>query len=351
MQWPIGFGFLIAVQSQSASLNHRRGVSPGARMKRREFIFVLGSAAAGWPMSVLGTKGNIPRIGVLFFGYPDPSIFERGFKDGLRSLGYEEGRSIELIVRSAGGRSTALASLAAELIGLRADIIVAYPTTAGIAVHQQTTEIPLVVYGGDLEATKLVAGLARPGGNVTGVSGVTAELATKNLELILEMLPAVHRVAVLVNADSLFGAALLEHVQAAAEVLKIEITSILIRESDQLDADFAGLDQWKPDALLIHPALPLKLIAALALNHRLPAVSPNSTFCDAGGLASYSPDIEALAGQCATYVDKILRGRKPSDLPVELPTRFRLRVNLKTARAIGLNIPPTVLGRADDLIE
>jgi ABC-type uncharacterized transport system substrate-binding protein len=320
-------------------------------MKRRQFISFLGSAVAGWPISVLGAQGKIPRVAVLFFGYPDPSIFEKGFRDGLSNLGYEEGRSIELIVRSAGGRSTALAPLAAELIGLRVDVIVAYPTTAGIVVHQQTAEIPLVVYGGDLEATKLVASLARPGGNVTGVSGATAELATKNLELIMEMLPAARRVAVLVNADSLFGAALLEHVQAAAEVRKIEIKSTLIRDSDRLDADFVSLDEWKPDALLIHPALPLKQIAALALNRRLPAVSPNSTFCEAGGLASYSPDIEALAGQCATFVDKILRGRKPSDLPVELPTRFRLRINFKTARAIGLSVPPTLLGRADEVIE
>jgi ABC-type uncharacterized transport system substrate-binding protein len=319
-------------------------------MRRREFIMLIGGVATGWPISVLGAQGKIPRVAVLFLGYPDP-IFEKGFRDGLRNLGYEEGRSIELIVRSAGGRSTALASLAAELIGLQVDIIVANPTTAGIAVHQQTTEIPLVVYGGDLEATKLVASLARPGGNVTGVSGATAELATKNLELIGEMLPAVRRVAVLVNADSLFGVALLEHVQAAAELRKIEIKSILVRESDRLDADFVSLDQWKPDALLIHPALPLKEIAALALNRRWPAVSPNSTFCEAGGLASYSADIDALSGQCATFVDKILRGRKPSDLPVELPTRFRMRINLKTAGAIGLSVPPTLLARADEVIE
>src|SRR6267142_252781 len=142
-------------------------------MRRREFITLLGSAATGWPISVLGAQGRIPRVAVLFFGYPDPSIFETGFRDGLRNLGYEEGRSIELIVRSAGGKLTTLTSLAAELIGLQVDIIVAYPTTAGIAVHQQTTEIPVVVYGGDLEATKLVASLARPGGNVTGVSGAT----------------------------------------------------------------------------------------------------------------------------------------------------------------------------------
>jgi putative ABC transport system substrate-binding protein len=320
-------------------------------MQRREFITLLGSAAAGWPVSVLGAQGRIPRVAVLFFGYPDPSVFEQRFRQGLRNLGYEEGRSIEFIVRSAGGRLTELTSLATELVGLQVDVIVAYPTTAGIAVHRQTTEIPVVVYGGDLEATKLVASLARPGGNVTGVSGATAELATKNLELIVEILPAARRVAVLVNADSLFGVALLEHVQAAAEVRNIEIKSLAIRESDKLEADFASLEAWKPDALLIHPALPQKQIANLALNRRLPAVSPTSAFCEAGGLASYSADIGALAGQCATFVDKILRGRKPSDLPVELPTRFLLRLNLKTARTIGLSLPPTLLGRADEVIE
>jgi putative ABC transport system substrate-binding protein len=186
---------------------------------------------------------------------------------------------------------------------------------------------------------------------VTGVSSATAELATKNLELIVEMLPAAQRVAVLVNADSLFGVTLLEHIQAAAEMRKIEIKLILIREPDQLDAAFVSLDEWKPDALLIHPALPQKLIAVLALNRRFPAVSPSSAFCEAGGLASYSADIEAMSGEAATFVHKILRGRKPSDLPVELPTRFRLRINLKTARTIGLSIPPTLLGRADEVIE
>lgn len=318
-------------------------------MRRREFITLLGSAAAGWPASVRG--GKIPRVAVLFFGYPDPSNFEQGFRQGLRNLGYEEGRSIELFVRSAGGKLAALTSLATELVGLQVDVIVAYPTTAGIAVHQQTTEIPVVVYGGDLEATRLVASLARPGGNVTGVSGATAELATKNLELIVEILPAARRIAVLVNADSLFGVALLQHVEAAAEARKIEIKSVAIQEQDQLETDFAGLEAWKPDALLIHPALPQKQIAGLALNHRLPAVSPTSAFCEAGGLASYSADIGALAGQCATFVDKILRGRKPADLPVELPTRFLLKVNLKTARTIGLSLPPALVGRADEVIE
>ena len=165
------------------------------------------------------------------------------------------------------------------------------------------------------------------------------------------MLPVAQRVAVFVNAASLFGAALLEHVQVAAQTRNIEIKSFPIREPGELEADFASFAEWKPDALLIHPALPQKLIADLALHRRLPAVSPNSAFCQVGGLASYSADLEALSRECATLVDKILKGRKPSDLPVELPTRFRLIVNLRTAKAIGISLPPVLLGHADEVIE
>jgi putative ABC transport system substrate-binding protein len=144
---------------------------------------------------------------------------------------------------------------------------------------------------------------------------------------------------------------LLEHVQAAAQARNIEIKSFRVREPSELEADFASFAEWKPDALLIHPALPQKLIADLALRHRLPAVSPSSAFCQAGGLASYSADLEPLYRECATLVDKILKGRKPSDLPAELPTRFRLIFNLRTAKAIGLSLPPVLLGRADEVIE
>jgi putative ABC transport system substrate-binding protein len=320
-------------------------------MKRRDLITLLGSAATAWSLSVLAEQGKVAKIGVLLLGYPDPSMFILGLRQGLRDLGYEEGKSIELIVRSAEGKAAALASLAADLIGSQVDIIVAYPTTAGLAAKKVTAEVPIVVYGGDLEATGLVANLARPGGNVTGVSGATAELAAKNLELIAEMLPVARRVAVFVNADSQFGAVLLEHVQIAAQARNIEIKSFRVRESSEIGPDFASLAEWKPDALIIHPALPQKLIADLALQRRLPAVSPSSAFCQAGGLVSYSAELEALYRECAALVDKILKGRKPSELPAELPTRFRLILNLKTAKAIGLSFPPVLLGRADEVIE
>jgi len=320
-------------------------------MRRREFIAFLGRAVAGLLASGAGGQTRIPKVGVLAFGYPDPSAFLTGLRDGLHHLGYEEGRSVELIIRSAGGKLSTLFSLASELVNLEVDIIVALPTTAGIAARQATTEIPIVVEGGDLEATGLVTSLAHPGGNVTGVSAVSDDVATKSLELILEMLPAARRIAMLVNADSRFGAAMLQHVQAAAALRKIETRGIQIGEADELEAVFAALDEWKADALLVHPALPQKSIAVLALKHRLPAVAPTSIFCEAGGLASYSADIKVLAAQCGAIVDKILKGRKPSELPVELPTRFRIAVNLQTAKAIGLDIPPTLLTRADEVIE
>ena len=320
-------------------------------MLRRDFIALLGSVAIARPLSVLAEQGKVAKIGVLLLGYPDPSLFIKGLREGLRDLGYEEGRSIELIIRSADGKPEALASLAADLIRSQVDIIVANPTTAGLAAQKATAELPIVAFGGDLEATGLIANLARPGGNVTGVSTTSDDIAAKNLELITEILPFTRRVAVFVNAASRFGATLLEHVQVAAHTRNIEIKSFRVGDPGELEADFASFAEWKPDALLIHPALPQKLIADLALQRRLPAVSPNSAFCQAGGLASYSADIEALSRQCATLVDKILKGRKPSDLPAELPTRFRLIVNLKTAKAIGLAVPSTLLARADEVIE
>src|SRR5262245_26659911 len=312
---------------------------------------LLGGVAGVWPLSVFAAQGKVARIGVLFLGYPDPTVFLNGLKAGLRDLGYDQGRNMELIVRSAGGKSSELAALAAELITLQVDVMVAFPTTAGVAAKKLTSELTIVVKCGDLEAAGPVTSLAHPGGNVTGTGSAAKETAVKNLELSEEILPGVQRVAVLVNANSLFGAAMLEHVKAVAEVRKIEIKSLLVGDSDRLDADLASLDAWRPDALLIHPALPQAQIAALALKRRLPTVSPNSLFVAAGGLASYSADVEALSRRCAIFVDKILKGRKPADLPVELPTAYRLMVNLKTARAIGVSLPPTLLGRADEVIE
>jgi putative tryptophan/tyrosine transport system substrate-binding protein len=169
-------------------------------MQRRDFIALLGSVATSWPLSVLAEQGKVAKIGVLLLGYPNPSIFIKGLREGLRDLGYEEGRSVELIIRSADGKAEVLASLAAELTRSQVNMIVAYPTTAGLAAQKATAELPIVAFGGDLEATGLIANLARPGGNVTGVSTTSDDIAAKNLEVITEILPVTRRVAVFVNA-------------------------------------------------------------------------------------------------------------------------------------------------------
>jgi putative ABC transport system substrate-binding protein len=186
------------------------------QLKRRDFITLIGGVFTAWPLSALAEQGKVAKIGVLILGYPDPSLFISGLREGLRDFGYEEGRSIQLTFAPPTAADSSCVSCG-DLIGSRVDIIVAYPTTAGLAAKKATAELPIIVLGGDLEATGLITNLARPGGNVTGVSSASDELAAKNLELIAEMLPIARRVAVFVNAASLFGAVLLEHIQVGGQ--------------------------------------------------------------------------------------------------------------------------------------
>jgi putative tryptophan/tyrosine transport system substrate-binding protein len=319
-------------------------------VRRREFAALLGAAAV-WPAAVVA-QSRTPRIGVLALGNPDPQIFLNEFREGLRELGYIEGQNIRLEVRSAGGDANKLAPLAAELIAAKVDMIVGFQTPAATAAKQATKDIPIVLAGvGDPVGTGLIASLARPGGNITGVSAATAEMGAKNLDLIREVLPSARRVAVLANAPDPFSKPLLEHIQAAAKTLNIEIRPAMAPGADQLDAHVEDIARWKADAVIVQPSLPHRRVADLAIKHRLPAFAPNAAFPAAGGLMSYSNNSEAGYRQCAIFVDKILKGRKPADLPVELPTKFLLVVNLKTAKAIGVTVPGIMLTRADDVIE
>jgi ABC-type uncharacterized transport system substrate-binding protein len=193
-----------------------------------------------------------------------------------------EGRNIQFEFRSAAGKSSELPSLAAELVALQVDIVVAFQTPAAAAAKQVTTEIPIVIEVADPVGTGLIASLARPGGNITGVTSATAELGAKNLELIAEVLPSARRVAVLANANDPFHKPFLGHIQAAANARKIEIKSVMVQASDQLDADFANVETWRADALLVQPSLPQKRVADLALKFRLPALSPSAMFCATG---------------------------------------------------------------------
>ena len=255
-------------------------------------------------------------------------------------------------VRSAEGKPNFLPALAAKLVRLKVDIIVAFQTPAVQAAKQATNTIPIVMApAGDPVGTGLVASLARPGGNVTGASSTTAEVAAKTLELIREIRPAARSVAVLANVADPFTKPLLEQIQSAGRLLGIEIRPAMVRGPEEFDAAFAEWVKARVDAVIIQPSLPRKRAIDLALKHRLLSASPTRLFVEAGGLISYAASPRDNSRKAATYVDKILKGAKPADLPVEQPTKFELVVNLKTAKALGLKIPETILFRADRVIE
>jgi putative ABC transport system substrate-binding protein len=319
-------------------------------MKRREFAVLFGAAVV-WPSAAMAQSGT-PRIAVLALGNPDPQIFMKEFREGLREFGYVEGQSIQLELRSARGDPNKLGPLAAELVATQADIIVGFQTPAATAAKEATKDIPIVLAGvGDPIGTGLIASLARPGGNITGVSSATAEMGAKNLELIREVFPSARKVAVLANAPDPFSKPLLEHIQATAKALNVQINPVMVRDAGQLDADFEDIMKRQADGIIVQPSLPHRRVAELAIKHRLPAFAPNAAFPAAGGLMSYGNNIDATYRQSAVFVDKILKGRKPADLPVELPTKYWLAINLKTAKAIGVTVPGLMLTRADDVIE
>ena len=320
-------------------------------MKRREFLAALGAAAV-WPAAGTAQQGRTYKIGILVLGNPDPAPFVNLLKESLRDLGYVEGQNIQFELRSAEGQFANLALRAAELVWLKVDVLVAFQTPAVVAAKQATGDIPIVMgVAADPVGTGLVASLARPGGNITGLSGATAELGAKNLELIRDVLPSARRVAVLANAPDPFNVPFLEHIHAAAKALDMENKTVMIGSPDELEAQIAGIKAWQGQAIVVQPSLPLQRVAELAVKYSLPSFCPQIAFTAVGGLMSYSADAEVLFRQSASFVDKILKGRKPADLPVELPTKFQLAINLKTAKAIGLTVPETMLIRADRVIE
>ena len=235
---------------------------------------------------------------------------------------------------------------------LKVDLIVANQTPAVQAAKQATSEIPIIMApAADPVAAGLVASLSRPGGNVTGLSFVTPELQGKNLELIREMLPATRRVMFLGNALDAMKGSFFDNFQRAGRTLGIETPSVLVRGADEFDAAFAAIDKASVDALMVQPSLPRKGVIDRALKRRLPAYSSNRAFAVEGGLMSYAGSLAEVYQKAALYVDKILRGARPANLPVEQPTKFELVINMKTAKALGIKIPQTILLRADEVIE
>jgi putative tryptophan/tyrosine transport system substrate-binding protein len=315
-------------------------------MRRRDLLAVLGGCTTFWPLTSTAQPAKVPTIGVLAVTAPGTERFWQLFQEDLRQLGYIAGKTVQFEFRSA--QVSGLPELATELVQHNVDIIVTWFTPAGLAAKRATNEIPIVLAGAaDPVATGLVQSLSRPGGNVTGVGGQGAELASK----CVEMIPSARRVAVLANAPDQFTKLLLEQIQRAGAATGTAIAPIMIHNAEELEAAFPALDNDRPDAVFVQPSLPARRSAELALKYRLPAVSFVRGIVDEGGLMSYGIDQADSYRRAAALVDKILKGAKPADLPVEQNTRFELVINLKTARAIGLTIPAAFLARADEVIE
>ena len=318
-------------------------------MRRRDFVTLLGSAAA-WPVKARAQQGRQRKIGFLCLGTPDPKPFLEALRAGLHDLGYDEGKDFQLEVRSAGGSAGSLASLASDLVASKMDVIVAFQTPAATAAKLATENVPIVMYVADPVRQGFVKSLSRPGGNLTGVDPAGAETTEKNLEIVRELLPSVQRVAILANASDPFHEPFLEHIKSAAGEMKIEIDPIMVHSADELNADFTDIVTWRAEAVLVQPSITQRGIADLALQYRIPAIGVPA-LVELGGLASYTADPEALYRRCADFVDKILKGARPADLPIELPTKFLLAINLQTAKALGIKVPQTILARADQVIE
>jgi putative ABC transport system substrate-binding protein len=322
------------------------------QIRRREFIVALGGSAVAWPLTARARQPKVPTIGALVIGNVSPEEFWREFRQGLRDLGYIEGQNIRFEFRSAEGQISRLPELATELVRLKVDIIVTWFTPTAVAAKRATREIPIVMAEtGDPIGTGLVMSLPRPGGNVTGIASVAAELAGKSVQLIRDMLPSARQVTALANATDPFSKPFLEQIQLGGEATATAIKLIRISNSEEFESTFAAMEIDRPDAIIVQPSLPSKRAAEMALQHRVPAVSVPPWFVDEGGLMSYSAIYADLFRKATVYVDKILKGAQPADLPVEQPTHFQLVINMKTAKALGITVPATLLARADAVIE
>jgi putative ABC transport system substrate-binding protein len=323
-------------------------------MRRRNFIALLGSAAAAWPSAARAQQAKLPTIGFLGGDASNWSAWTAAFVNRLRELGWIEGRTITIEYRWSEGRPERIAEIAAEFVHLKVDLIFTNDTGAP-KVKQATSAIPTVfVFGYDPVGTGLVASLAQPGGNITGLSNRSPDLAGKRLELLREALPGVRRLAVMVNIGNPSPLLEFREVQAAARTLGIEVAPLEIRRAEDIAPAFAAL-KGQADALyVVFEALMntnRTRILTFALTARLPIISNNREFVQAGAFMSYGPNLPDLLRRAADLVDKILRGAKPADIPVEQPTKFDLIVNLTTATALGLMIPESFLLRADEVIE
>jgi ABC-type uncharacterized transport system substrate-binding protein len=326
-------------------------------MTRRTFLCGLALGTLAAPPAIAAQPAKIPRIGYLGPVSPSAGAFLlESFRQGLRELGYVEGRNILIDYRWTEGMPDRLPILAAELIQLRVDAIVTYNNAAVVALQQATRTIPIVVANmGDPVGSGLVASLARPGGNITGFSGLTEELSGKRVALLRESVPKISRVAVLTVSQTPAHNNMWIEIQGAAKTLTMTCERQEVSGPDEIEPAFTSLVKSRVQGLIVLPHAVTNArrtqIVGLATKHRLPGMYPDGQYVQAGGLMSYATNFSDLHRRAATFVDKILKGAKPADLPVEQAMKFELIINLKTAKALGLTIPQSILVRADELIQ
>jgi putative tryptophan/tyrosine transport system substrate-binding protein len=325
-------------------------------VRRREFITLIGGAAAAWSLEARAQQAKAATIGLLGTGSAAAqSQWTAAFVQRMRELGWIEGRNLAIEYRWAEGHTERLKDLADELVRLKVDVIITHNTPGPLAAKQATSTIPIVfATAGDPVGSGIVASLARPGGNVTGLSSQTPDVAGKRLELLRQIVPGLHRLAVLADTDNPFVKLVVSQLRQAGAGLGVEVATFEMRRGEDIAPAFEAL-KGRAQALYV-PATPVALvnrarINTLALAAHMPTTLEVREYVEAGGLMSYGPDWPHMWGRAANFVDKILRGAKPADLPVEQPTKFDLVINLTTAKALGLDIPPTLLGRADEVIE
>jgi putative tryptophan/tyrosine transport system substrate-binding protein len=326
-----------------------------ARMRRREFISVLGGVAV-WPLSARGQQLGRYRIGYLALSPGENNTHMRPFVERLRELGLIEGKNIEIIYRSAEGNPERLPQLARELAELKPDVLVAgFGTLAAKAAKEATTTIPVVfLVVGDPLGAGIITNLARPGANVTGMSSQISDLGAKRLEVIQEIIPGIKRLAVLMNPQTPATALSLQELRSAALREQLELNVYKMTSGDQVSAQFEAASKVNEAIIVLEDPLIFSLrgeLAELAFKYRPPALFAERSFVEAGGLVGFGPDRPAIFRHAAEYVERILKGAKPGNLPVQQPTDFELAINLRTARAMGLELPVSLLARADEVIE
>ena len=325
---------------------------------RRKLVIALGASALAAPLaSFAQQQGKVRRIGFLATYAPTANVEWRdSFKAGMRELGYVEGRDYAIVYRFAAGDPNRLSELAAELVTLKVDLIFAPSTVSALAAQKLTRDIPIVIAtSGSPVQTGLAASLSRPGGNVTGLTALGAELLPKRLDLMRQILPAIRRVGYVYNPDLPADRANFKEFQSGVEKLGIKSVSVVVRKGGDIAAAFQILNREKAEAVLVSPTIVNVSLRESLIEHaakyRLPGMYGSGDFVELGGLISYSPNYTDQYRRAATFVDKIFKGAKPADLPIEQPIKFELVINMKTAKALGIKIPDVILLRADKVIE